>query len=452
MQIDQITIEKYLKEALENLKKAIAFESYARDEQDNTVYGEATHRCLAFYLELANNMGFSIIEGPAQKYGFVEYGTGEKIFAITTHLDVVPSGDLTKWKTTPWDLNYEDGYYYGRGVLDDKGPAMVVLYALKCLKDHGYMPTEWKIRLVYGLTEETTWDSINAYLADYGQPDAGFVPDGEWPVIYAEQTIVDFDIVGPGVNEIEFTTKGAYNVVCDEAILTLRNEDDLKDILLITAKEEYEHQVREHTIHYKGVAAHGSTPENGTNAIWNCFDVLRQTKKFQNIAVVKFMHEVYDHRYDLGKIFPDWIDETGTVRANLGLASLSAVEQKLSFNLRVPVSYKKSEIYAAIKMYLNKYHPTLQIIEHSYEKPVYVPLQNPLVEKLMATYQDITGDYESKPKAIGGGTYARAFDNCLAFGAANSVDSMHGVNERVSHEDLKMMINVYIKSILALVA
>ena len=50
------------------------------------------------------------------------------------HLDIVPIGE--GWTKDPFSCTEEDGYLFGRGVLDDKGPAMAGFYAMKMLKDN----------------------------------------------------------------------------------------------------------------------------------------------------------------------------------------------------------------------------------------------------------------------------------------------------------------------------
>ena len=71
----------------------------------------------------------------------------ENYIGIIDHLDVVPVGD--KWKFNPWDLSVENGRLYGRGILDNKGPALATLWAMKMLKDLGYKHIK-KIILVFG--------------------------------------------------------------------------------------------------------------------------------------------------------------------------------------------------------------------------------------------------------------------------------------------------------------
>ena len=46
---------------------------------------------------------------------------------------------------------------------------------------------------------------------------------------------------------------------------------------------------------------------------------------------------------------------------------------------------------------------------------LYIPKDSELIEKLMAVYEEGTGDV-AEPKAIGGGTYAKMFSNMAAFG------------------------------------
>lgn len=67
--------------------------------------------------------------------GWCEYGEGEEMVAVLCHLDVVPAGD--GWHYPPYDCTWAEGRIYGRGVIDDKGPAAAALYALKAVRDSG---------------------------------------------------------------------------------------------------------------------------------------------------------------------------------------------------------------------------------------------------------------------------------------------------------------------------
>lgn len=70
---------------------------------------------------------------------------------------------------------------------------------------------------------------------------------------------------------------------------------------------------------------------------------------------------------------------------------------------------------------------------------------SPMIKALMEVYQQHTGDKESQPRVIGGGTYARAAKNIVAFGAMfpGDPDLMHQKDERLSLDRLLTMTKIY---------
>lgn len=48
---------------------------------------------------------------------------------IYGHYDVVPAHYTDGWETHPFNLTGKDGYLYGRGVTDDKGPIVATVFA-----------------------------------------------------------------------------------------------------------------------------------------------------------------------------------------------------------------------------------------------------------------------------------------------------------------------------------
>ena len=59
------------------------------------------------------------------------YGNLTPIFAFAGHIDVVPTGDLSRWNSDPFDLVSHNGYLYGRGIADMKGAIAAFLIAVK---------------------------------------------------------------------------------------------------------------------------------------------------------------------------------------------------------------------------------------------------------------------------------------------------------------------------------
>ena len=52
---------------------------------------------------------------------YARYGTGKPYLLFAGHTDVVPPGDVTRWRHDPFGGAIEDGELYGRGAVDMKG-------------------------------------------------------------------------------------------------------------------------------------------------------------------------------------------------------------------------------------------------------------------------------------------------------------------------------------------
>ena len=76
-------------------------------------------------------------------------------------------------------------------------------------------------------------------------------------------------------------------------------------------------------------------------------------------------------------------------------------------------------------------------------------MDHPLIQTLMDVYRKHTGDAEAKPLICSGGTYARAMDNAVAFGARfpDQPRLEHQRNELVSIENLQRMTKIYAEAI-----
>ena len=82
-------------------------------------------------------------------------------------------------------------------------------------------------------------------------------------------------------------------------------------------------------------------------------------------------------------------------------------------------------------------------------EPLYFDKNDPMIKALKKAYEDITGDHESEMEVIGGGTYAKAIHNCIAFGADFGGEEvhMHDANEKLNLESVKKQIEIYIEAI-----
>lgn len=137
-------MSNYLDEAVKAISESIKFDSSLKEPSNGMPFGKGAADCLAHFLKLAESLGFE-----ARNYdnyvGEAIFGNGEEEFAILAHLDVVPAGG--GWDKPPFGGLVEDGRIWGRGAMDDKGPAIAALFALKKLKDEGFVPKK-KIKLI----------------------------------------------------------------------------------------------------------------------------------------------------------------------------------------------------------------------------------------------------------------------------------------------------------------
>lgn len=449
MKIDEKTLlEDYFPQAYEQIKKIVAIPSYAQPAALDAPYGLGVKAVLDYAVNLAKNLGFSTHQDLQNRYGYLDFGTGEELFVILCHLDVVPPGKLDQWKTDPFTLTEVDGRLVGRGVFDDKGPTIINLYALKYLLDNGFQPG-YKIRLLFGLTEETTWLSIKAYIEDYGVENVvmGYTPDGDFPVVYAEKWVVDLDL--KATQKADFTIQGgaAYNVVNDVVTYQGPHQDTvaawLKDQGIATTFDENQHLV------VQGQAAHGSLPHLGVNAATWLGKALKQTKtEHQVVDLLDLMHLDFNASHLQTPVLHD---ETGELTQNLGIIAVEDGYQVFKLNFRVPALADVQKDF--IIPYTERLSGLGFVVENiKIEDHVYVSQDSELIKKLLTTYREVTGEVHAQPLAIGGGTYAKAMPNVVAFGAEFDLEhsTMHAYNESVKVADLQKMLLIYTKSLVAL--
>ena len=130
--------------------------------QGHFVYkGEECKKALDYTLNLAKKLGFRTknLDGYC---GYIEFGEGKEMVGMLGHLDVVPAEIEDGWTTNPFEATIRENKLYGRGSIDDKGPVIASLYAMKTVLDSGVKLNK-RVRLILGLNEEKAWNCINHY-------------------------------------------------------------------------------------------------------------------------------------------------------------------------------------------------------------------------------------------------------------------------------------------------
>ena len=141
---------------------------------------------------------------------------------------------------------------------------------------------------------------------------------------------------------------------------------------------------------------------------------------------------------------------SGNLKFNLGKIELNEKEEKLFIDMRIPVSVSKEFVLEKLESAVSEFG--FRIHENDYLRSIYTPLDSKLVKSLMAAYQEVSGDLTSTPISSGGATYARAMDNCVAFGMAfpHSKETEHQPNEYAEIEDIKNAMKIYASAIVKL--
>ena len=433
---------------------------------DGSVYpfGQGVQEALETVLEMGKDMGFSV-KNVDNYGGHIDFeGKSDKIMAILGHLDVVPAG--SGWSFEPYSGEIADGKLYGRGTTDDKGPVISCLYAMKSLKDAGYQPQATK-RLILGLDEETHWKGIEYYFSKEKLPDWGFTPDAEFPLINGEKGMLIFSLAkkfaqtrGEGLELRSLKGGTAPNSVPDSCRVVVNSPktekyEEIKDKIA---------QYRERTgykINFRGVgksleitaagkAAHGAQPEKGLNAVSVMMDFLGEVN-FVNEDVndfISFYNKYIGFCLDGEKMGIDLSDEkSGKLVFNLGMAEMDKEAGKLVINIRYPVTCSDDDIYGGMEELLTRYE--IGLIKEEHKLPIYVDTESGMAKTLLEIYQKHTGDFDSKPQVIGGGTYARAAKGIIAYGGLfpGDEDRMHQKDECIEIERLLQMTKIYAEAI-----
>ncbi len=404
---------EHFNESIKTLQKWLKIKSVKSEAVADAPFGEGVKNMLLTALKDAEALGFKTVNYD-NYVGEVIFGDGEDIdgLAVLCHLDVVPEGDENLWSHKPYGADIDDGKLYSRGVEDDKGPAAVCLYALKKLKDEGFKPNR-KIKLIFGCDEESGWGCIDHYKKVAVMPDEGFSPDGDFPVIYSEKGIYHIKYAFPLSPIVKSVVGGdRVNVVPDKAAV------------------EYENG---RIVRFSGKTAHGSTPELGDNAVKKA--VLNMV---QNGA---FNKEDYLNLFENAKLFEDLVDESGALTFSPNVATSENGFIYFDVDVRYPSKTDFSVIESRLKTIGN-----YTVSEH--KKPLFVDKNSKLVTTLNAIYNKLSGRNES-PVTTGGGTYARALKNGVAFGPLpeDAGGRAHMPDEFMTIDELKLCFDVYYRAI-----
>ncbi len=417
-------------------------------------YGPAPFEALQKAVDIAARMGMDAHNCDGH-IGYADIaGASPKQIAMIGHTDIVPEG--TGWHYDPFKVTRKDGYLIGRGVLDDKGPTVLALYAARFFAERAAKTGQlnpYTIRVIIGNNEETEMADVDWYLENYEQPEFLFTPDADFPLICGEKGGYSATIRSGKISDVivDFDGGTVGNAVAGEATAVVRaNAAALPAAERIDVESAGE-GLAKLTAH--GIGCHASTPEGSINAIGLIVNYLLDNDlcSAEERRFLEFEKHVFD----------SWDGSTlGIKSADQRLGALTCIGGTMrtvdgvfeqTIDSRYPESITGEQITATVGALAAEYGATLTCdldMVPSYQSPDSAPIQT-----LVDTYNEFTGRHE-EAYCIGGGTYARHFKCSGAFGPNDPLDPMpawvgaeHSADEGFSEEQFKRALEIYIVSI-----
>lgn len=435
-------VKVYFDDMIKDLATLVSYPSvYSNDE--GTPFGINNRDCLAAALKIAENYGFKAVN--VDDYcGYIEMGQGEQIIGILAHLDVVPVSDT--WATDPFKLTQIGDCYYGRGTTDDKGAAIATLTAMRMLKE--LEPTFTKrVRLILGCNEETGSRGVEYYVKKYGYVDCGFTPDGNFPLVYGEKGMARGLLELNSDKIIDIKGGTVSNAVANFVKVTLKNASDLD----VNKLDEFfkanniSYTLEGNELSVSGVASHASLPDLGVNAISYAMEGLYVAGL--NDEATSVYHKLVGtsiHGENMNIAFKD---EYGDLSFNIGLAFKKDEMLCFTIDIRYPVTLTTDYVVGEFTKNSEGY-----ISNIAGGDPLFFPPDHPMISALMDAYVSVTGDNETKPWVIGGGTYAKSMKGIVAFGCEDEECNyhIHDDNEFVTGKSLLKQAACYYQAIVNL--
>lgn len=456
-------IDSFISENSERLfsdiGRLVAINSVNGPSESGAPFGKGPAKALDEALKIAAELGLST-RNLDYKMGCASVLPADSeagYLATITHVDVVPAGN--GWNSDPFTMLDRDGYILGRGVIDDKGPTVLSLYALKYFADRKITPRH-ELRALIGSNEEIAMGDVEYYLDNYPAPLFCFSPDADFPLVNGEKGIWHAKLTRNAVGgKIEKIWGGlATNAVPDRAEAIIRCSDAEKALAGLKGDERITAEISGDGIHLTafGKGGHASLPEGTVNAIGLLAEFILNNSlasEEENVflRLIMKLHCATDGS-GLGVAADDGLfDPLTIVGGVIGMDKNGRIFQSLDCRYPTNMSGEKlSEIISAQAEGIAE----LSVVNDSV--PFYMSLDNPAVQVCIDAYNSVTGE-NAAPFTIGGGTYARHFPNAASFGPEHSdrpmpewCGSMHGANEAACKADFLEALKVYITALLEL--
>jgi succinyl-diaminopimelate desuccinylase len=304
---------------------------------------------------------------------------------IMSHLDVVPEGDRSMWKTDPFKVLFQDGRVYGRGVEDNQQGLVGSVFSVLSILATGEAPAR-TVKLLFVADEEVG----SAYGIQYLlKSQKLFRPD-------------DLIVIPDGGN-----AKGTEIEVAEKNLCWLK-------------------------VTTKGKQCHGSTPDEGANAFLAACELALRVHELETT--------VFTARDPL--FSPDRTTLSPTKKeANVPNINTIPGDDVFCFDMRILPCYTIERVLAEVSTIMREVEAK-HGVKMSYEtaqrnESKATPADAPVVRRLAQAVKEVYG-VDAKPIGIGGGTVGAYLRNegfdCVVW--ARLEETAHQPNENAKIENI----------------
>lgn len=445
-------IDSYGDAFIATLSRWIEVPSEKLEPAPGAPFGPQVRKMLDMAMADARAMGFPVRDFDGYACD-ITLGDAPEAVAVLGHLDVVPAGD--GWMTPPFKATIDGDRIIGRGSIDDKGPSLAALYAMRAIKEAG-VPLKKSIRMILGCDEESGWEDMAYYAAHADMPEVGFSPDASFPIINTEKAMLHAVISAPladtGLNVLQCCNGERLNVIPGEAVALVAGGQELAERVTAYAAQTglpYEADLTPDGVRLRatGIPGHSAYPEGRRNAIGMLLLLLKELGVEGPLLTLANAVGMESNGASLGCACEDEV--SGALTCNMGILHLKDGMITATLDMRVPVTADLDKLEAAARAALPGF--AFQHVEK--KEPHHVPAESELVSQLLAAYTEETG-LPGYPTSTGGGTYAKVLKQGVAFGAAfpDDEDLAHQAGEYASIKGLMTSAKVYANALLRLCA
>ena len=163
-------VKPYQKKALDIYRTVVSFRTAKGQAQTPTLakYLAKEFRSGGFAEEDIHLLSFDEMSEPTTAL-VVRYkgngASGKKPILLVAHMDVVDA-DHGDWGRDPFTLVEENGYFFGRGTLDDKSDIATLTATFLRLKSEGFVPNR-DLVIAFTADEETDQATTQALVNEY---------------------------------------------------------------------------------------------------------------------------------------------------------------------------------------------------------------------------------------------------------------------------------------------